>query len=511
MNAWLAAALLLGGAVSAAGAPNASDARAAVREHRERHGAEIVGELLDFLAIPNVASDAENIRRNADHLAALLERRGIEARLLESDGSPPAVFGSLPAPGARRTVVFYAHYDGQPVDPERWTSPAWEPTLREGPGSGGRELPRTALSGRIDPEGRIYARSASDDKAPLVAMLAALDALRAAGRSPSVNLKFFFEGEEEAGSPHLEEMLRRHLDLLAADAWMFCDGPVHPSGRPQVVFGVRGVLDLELTVYGPLRTLHSGHYGNWAPNPIAVLADLLAGLRSPDGRVLVPGFYDDVSEVSGAARQALAEMPAPDEGLRRELGLGWTEGGGASLAEQLLLPALNLRGVSGGGDGSRAANAIPTEAHASIDFRLVPDQTPEGVRERVEAFIRGRGFTITHEAPDPARRRELGKPILLRWGKGYPALWTPLDLPVSRAVVEAVEEGAGEPPVRVPTLGGSLPLHTFSELLGAPLIVVPIVNHDNNQHAADENLRLGNLWRGIEIYARLMERLGDLW
>lgn len=475
-----------------------------VRDYRAAHAAEIVSELRTFLALPNVAADEAAIERNADHLVAMLARRGIDAQKLRAPGARPAVFGALEVPGATHTVVFYAHYDGQPAPrAQGWNSDPWQPVLRDGD----EDLDWSALADGVDDEWRIYARSASDDKSPIVAMLAALDALRAAGRAPTVNLKFFFEGDEEAGSPHLGALLRAHRELLAADVWLFADGPVHQSGRGQVVFGVRGAMGAELTVYGPVRGLHSGHYGNWAPNPAAALARLLASLRDADGRITVDGFYDDVRPLGPAEQAAIDAFPDPDEALQRELGIARPEGGGR-LVESILLPALNVRGLRAGGVGEDAANAIPTDARASLDFRLVPGQTPARVRALVERHLGERGFKVVHAAPDLAQRRTDARIVRIDWGDGYPALRTDMNLPVSRAVVAAVEEARGERVVEVPNLGGSLPLYLFEEVLGAPVLVTPMVNADNNQHAANENLRIGNLWTGIDMYANLMLTLG---
>src|SRR5438128_3517216 len=214
------------------------DASRAARDYRTRHEREIVTEFMQLLAIPNLASDSANIERNAAAISAMLTRRGADVKLLRIEGAPPLIYATLPARNAKSTIAFYAHYDGQPVDPAQWTSPPWQPVMR---GEGG--------------EARIYARSASDDKAPIMAMLAALDALKAIRAAPSVNLKFVFEGEEEAGSPHLGAYFDRYPKELSADAWLLCDGPVHQSRHMQLYFGARGVTDLDLTVYGPLRPL----------------------------------------------------------------------------------------------------------------------------------------------------------------------------------------------------------------------------------------------------------------
>jgi acetylornithine deacetylase/succinyl-diaminopimelate desuccinylase-like protein len=503
--------LFLALSVAVAGA-DAAPVQGPVRSWVRAHEGAVLRELAELLAIPNLASDGPNIRRNAEHIVAMLGRRRIAARLLDGEGGPPVVYGERPAPGSRRTVVIYAHYDGQPVDPAKWTSPPWKPVLRDGPlEAGGRAVPLDALAGATGPEWRIYARSAGDDKAPILALVAALDALEAAGIKPTVNLKLFLEGEEEAGSPHLRAVLEENKDLLRADAWLLCDGPVHQTRRPQVFFGARGVTDLEITLYGPARALHSGHYGNWAPNPAVALAHLVAGLRDPDGRIQVAHYYDDVRPLTPAEREALASVPDVDPALRHELALAETEAGGARLAERIMLPALNLRGLESGAVGERAANAIPTEARASIDFRLVPDQTPARVRERIEAHLRSQGYAMTHEAPSPEARRKQPKLVRLAWGSGYPPARTDMGSPFARALVAVVAEAAEGPVVRMPTLGGSVPMYLFVETFGVPVVGLPIANHDDNQHAADENLRVQNLWDGISAFASVLARLGEEW
>src|SRR5688500_5184594 len=275
-------------------------------------------------------------------------------------------------------------------------------------------------------------------------MLRAIDALRAAHVPLAVNLKFFLEGEEEAGSPHLREMLSRYADLLRADVWLFGDGPVHQSRRPQVVFGVRGVVGAELTVYGPRRALHSGHYGNWAPNPAAMVATLLASMRAADGRITIAGFYDDVVPVTAAEHEALRAAPPVDEALRRELLLGATEGGDATVGERVMLPALNVRGLRAGAVGAAAANAVPAEARASLDFRLVANQRVERVRELVEAHIRAQGYYVAAGEPTAEDRLRRARILRVEWDAGgYPATRTPMTLPVSRALVRTVEEAVG--------------------------------------------------------------------
>jgi|HubBroStandDraft_3_1064219.scaffolds.fasta_scaffold00400_3 acetylornithine deacetylase/succinyl-diaminopimelate desuccinylase-like protein len=515
--------LALGGIARGAGAPDAAALRAEVRGWRAAHEKAIVGELAELVALRNVASNRRDIERNAELLSELLRKRGLEPRLLTAPDAPPAVYAELRTPGARRTVVFYAHYDGQPAEAADWKSDPWKPVLRTGPitsGVGGgpgaagaaavKEVDLASAPSPLPPEWRLYARAASDDKGPIVAMLAALDALKASGATPSINLKFFFEGEEEAGSPHLQAILDRHHDLLAADAWLLADGPVHPTRRMQVCFGARGDTTVEITTYGPVRALHSGHYGNWAPNPAALLVELLAGLRGPEGEIRIAHFYDDVRPLSASERRAAAEMPAVEAGLQQELGLAWTEGKGGRLQDVVMSPALNIRGLKSAQVGPQARNAIPTDATASIDIRLVPDETPAKVRALLEAHLKN-GYWLVSGEPDLETRRRHPRIVRLTWGDGYPGARTSMDLPASRAVLRAVEEGLGAPVIKVPMLGGSIPIYLFTESLKVPVIIVPTVNHDNNQHAADENLRLQNLWDAIELFANLFVRLGPDW
>jgi acetylornithine deacetylase/succinyl-diaminopimelate desuccinylase-like protein len=500
-----------GAAAAGAGGPAPDRLREQVRAYRLRHDKEIVQELAAFSSLRNVARDRADILANADALVAMLQRRGIAARRLEAAGSPPAVYGELRAAGARRTLVVYAHYDGQPADPAEWHGDPWQPVLRTGPLPAGKPVDLASAPSPLPGEWRLFARAASDDKGPIVGMLTALDALRAAGVAPSVNLKFFFEGEEEAGSPHLAAILAQHRELLAADAWVLADGPEHQSRQFQVVFGARGYTGLNLTVYGPLRALHSGHYGNWAPNPAALLAQVLAGMRGPDGEVLIQGFAQDVRPLSDSERRAAAALPPVEEDLRRELAIGWTEGGGKRLQELVMRPALNVLGLRAGQVGAQARNAIPTEATAALDFRLVPDQTPERVHAQVEEHLRRGGFWIVHGEPDTPTRLAHGKVARLDWAAGYPGARTAMDLPASRAVVQAVGEGLGRPLLEVPMLGGSIPMYLFTDILKVPIVAVPTVNYDNSQHAPDENLRLQNLWDGIEVFAALFARLGHDW
>lgn len=481
-----------------------------VREYRQMNEAQIVRDYAKLLSLPNVASDTANIRSNASFIMDQLEQRGFSTLALNVPGAPPAVYGELNSPGAKHTLLWYAHYDGQPVDKAQWAADPWQPVLREWPANS-TTIALDSLKPPLNPEWRIYARAASDDKAPIQALLTALDALKAANIPLSVNLKVFFEGEEEAGSPHLEKIFRENTDLLKGDLWLLSDGPVNQTRRMQLYFGARGVTDLELTVYGPARVLHDGHYGNWAPNPAALLVDLLAHMRDASSHILIPGFYNDVRALTIAEREAITQSPAVDAQLKQELGLAWTESNGAALPLAITQPSLNIRGLEAGHVEEKAQNAISTTAKASIDFRLVPNQTPERVHELVEKFITQQGFYIVRQAPDIETRLHHAKVIQVSWGAGYKAARTSLDDPAVLPVVRSIEQTLGAPVIKMPLLGGSVPMYLFTDLLKTPVVGLPIVNHDNNQHGANENLRLQNLWDGIEIFAGILAGAEKNW
>lgn len=492
--------------------PSAADealAVAAAQRHVARHEAAIVGELRELLALPNVATHPADIHANAARLVAMLERRGVVARILETPGAPAAVYGERTVAGASRTLLFYAHFDGQPVEPaSAWKTPPFEPTLRAGRAED--DAPVVAWNDARYPlpdESRIYARSSSDDKGPIVALLAALDALDAAGIPLSANLKFFLEGEEEAGSPNLARTLAAHRDTLAADLWIFGDGPIDPRGLPRLSLGVRGVVGFRLTVYGPETSLHSGHYGNVAPNPGARLAALIASMRAPDGGVTIDGL---AAPAPLPATLGLAGTAFDTPGMLASAGIGVSESG-LEYGESMLRPALNVTQLLYGGAGGQR-NAIDAEATAGFDLRLVPGMTVASARQAIEAHVRNRGYELLDAAPE--REDRLRHPRLARFewsGDGYPAAMSdPANPAVARAI--AVMRGATGDAVRIaPLMGGSLPIAPIGEVLGAPFVIAPIVNADNNQHAPNENLRMAEFRRGVGLYAALLAEGGSGW
>ncbi|WP_138429183.1 M20/M25/M40 family metallo-hydrolase [Fodinibius saliphilus] len=486
-----------------------SEAVEAARYYYQGNGADIINHYKEYLKIPNVASDISNIRRNAQYLVDEFEKRGAKMELLELPDRkdvPPVVYGEITVPNAERTLVLYVHYDGQPVDPTNWSHNPWSPKLySKSMEDGGKPIAFPQLNQQVDPEWRIYARSASDDKAPVPTLLATLDALEASDIALTSNIKFFFDGEEEAGSPHIRQYLERYKSKFKdGDLWVFLDGPKHQSGRPQVVFGVRGITGLEVTVYGPRRPLHSGHYGGWAPVAGQMMAELLSSMKKESGQVLIDGFYESTAPITEADREAFATLPDYNDQIRKDLGITWSEFDGQPLIERYMYPTLTIKGIKTGNVGKKARNVIPKKATASLGIRLAKGNNPEAMQELVEAHIREQGYHIVREDPSMATRLNNKKIAKVTREKGYRATRTSVDNPMAKQIVGAVADASDDEVILYPTYGGTLPLYHFTEILNQPLVIVPIANHDNNQHAPDENIRIGNIWYGIETYSSIL-------
>jgi acetylornithine deacetylase/succinyl-diaminopimelate desuccinylase-like protein len=492
--------------VCSAGVIVQTDLRTTVRGWIDAHQQQIVGELLDLLAIPNVAADRANIRRNAEHLRAMFTNRGFAAELLETSGNP-LVFASLAVPGASRTLLLYCHYDGQPVDPRAWKQPdPWTPVLRRGRlDEGAAEIPNPASLTRFEPDWRVYARSASDDKSPIVAILAAVDALKAAGLAPTSNVKIILDGEEEASSPSLVPAIGRYRDRFRSDLMVIFDGPTHSSGRPTVVFGARGIAEVDLTVYGPKSGVHSGNYGNWIPNPAARLASLLASMKDDDGRVLVKGFYDAVAPLTPEEQRMLDAVPDDSARMLKTFGVAAPERAFPKLQQAFQYPTLNIRGLASAHVGPGARTIIPDRATAALDIRLVKETRPEDLLAKLRAHIEAQGFHLVDTDPDDeVRARDSKIARLASVGTTTNAFRTSPSDPQARALTEAIARAYGAPPVAIRTAGGTVPIAPFIDALGFPAVLVPIVNFDNNQHEENENLRLGTWFDGIVTAAAVL-------
>jgi len=478
------------------------DLRGAIEAYEQAHQKEIVANLVAALEFPAVAADEASIRRKADYLKGELDKRGMLSEILETEGNP-LVFGKFSVPGAVRTLLLYCHYDGQPVDSDEWQQPdPFQPVLRDGKLSDSTKVLEIDARRKFEDDWRIYARSASDDTAPIIGLLTALDALKAAGVMPTSNIKVILDGEEEAGSPNLVPAIERYRDKLGADLLLIFDGPLHQSNRPTVVFGARGIMTIDLTVFGPRVPLHSGHYGNWAPNPAMRLAQLLASMKDPDGRVVIEGFYDGI-DFTPDDQRVLDEVPDDLGELKRTLGFSEADKVGETLQEAIQFPSLNVRGLQSAWIGGEARTIVPDRATAAIDVRLVRETKPDDLYGKILGHIEAQRFHIVSEDPDDATRAAHARIVKVIRRGSTSAYRTDINNPIATQVVSAISAVWDGPIVQKRTSGGTVPIAPFIEVLGFPALGVPTVNFDNNQHSPNENVRLGHFFDGMVTFAAI--------
>jgi acetylornithine deacetylase/succinyl-diaminopimelate desuccinylase-like protein len=477
----------------------------------ERQAQQNLPELLDLLAIPNVADQPADIQRNATFLEQAFAKRGFKVRRVDNPAQRPAVLAELSGAGPQaRTVLLYAHFDGQPVIPENWSQQdPFGPVVKRRDAQGKwQDVGRQALQANpLDPELRVFARSAADDKAPIMMILTAVDLLRAQKKSPAINVKVLLDPEEEMGSPSLAGMIDSDRAAFAADAMVILDGPQHDSGRSTIVFGNRGITQATLTVFGPRAPLHSGHFGNYAPNPAMRLARLLASMKDDNGRVLVKGYYDGVS-LSSAERASLTAVGDDEAALRKRIGIARAEKVGDTYQEALQYPSLNVRGMGSAGIGAKAANIVPSEAVAEIDIRTTPTTDGRKLFELIKRHIEQQGYRLVDHPPSDDDRAAHDKLASFRLGSVQAAAGTPMDAAVGKWALAALKSPTAPNPARKPVqirmMGGTVPTDVLVDALRLPFVLIPTVNGDNNQHAHDENLRIGHFLTGTEIVYSLL-------
>ncbi|WP_228527713.1 M20/M25/M40 family metallo-hydrolase [Pararhodonellum marinum] len=463
--------------------------------------------LNDLVSIPNDAQDQDQLWPNLKWCEEAFKDRGWQTQKLATKGFP-ILLAERPVADAIKTVLFYFHIDGQPVDHRLWNQEnPYEAVLKMNKGDGWLEIPMDTLQLAYNPEWRIFGRSVSDDKGPLAMFLTAWDALRASEQWPNYNLKIILDFEEEIGSPNLPEAVFDHRKLLAADMMLIMDGPRHVSNQPTLTFGARGIAEITLTTYGPAVPQHSGHYGNYAPNPALRLAQLLGSMKDETGRVIIPGFYDGIS-LTKKEQEILKSVPDDESEINRKLGIAEPDRVGISYQESIQYPSLNIRGMASGWVGKEARTIVPAEAIAEIDVRLVPESDPERLFQLIREHISSQGYFLLDSAP--TRKERLTHPKLIQWqgNIAYQAFRTSFDSEPGLWLNKAYHRAFGMDPIKIRIGGGSIPISPFVDALGLPAVSVVTVNPDNNQHSPNENLRLGNFKEGIKtILAILTETL----
>ncbi len=494
--------LFASGGAGAAEAPDADTIRELVDEARLPS----LNFYREFLSLPNVASNPDDIERLVEWLEPAFESRGFAVQRLRTAGND-SLYAERRVAGAEKTVLVYLQADGQPVDPSAWAQEdPFEPVLKAPTADGGYvEIPWDSVEESWEPEWRVFARSAADSKGPMAQFLLAIELLDQAGWQQDYTIKVIVDTEEELGSPNLAPAIRANTELLAADFLLIFDGPPHASNRPTVSFGARGMVGLTLTTYGPRVAQHSGHYGNFTPNPGFDLARILASMKDANGVVTVDGFYDGIA-IDEATRQVLEAVPDDEEAILESQGLARRDEVAPTLQESLQYPSLNIRGLASAWVGDEVRTIIPPTATAEIDIRLVKESNAERLVGLVRQHVEGLGYTVLDRAPTDAERLEYPRIVTLTYRYSYGAFRSPYDSAAGRMSRAGLTALYGEPPVLIRTMGGSIPISPIVDALGIPAAIVPSVNIDNNQHSPNENLRLGSFYDGL---ARLMAVLAE--
>ncbi|MGB3149738.1 MAG: M20/M25/M40 family metallo-hydrolase [Maribacter sp.] len=467
------------------------------------HVRHTIDELRNFVAIPNDALNADDIDANLIWLRNKFNERGFNTSILETENLP-LFFAALPMDDSKPTILFYMHLDGQSVDASKWNQPnPYETVLKSKDGDQWKAESFEDLNDDINYDWRLFGRSTSDDKGPIVMFLNAIDLLKKDNVSIPFNVKVILDSEEERSSAPLPNAVKKYRELLKSDFLVINDGPVHVSGKPTIVYGCRGITTLSLTTYGPIKPQHSGHYGNYAPNPGFQLAQLLTTMKDKEGRVLIPSYYDGIN-IDEGTRAVLKSVPDNDVSIAEELQFKTPEKVGSFYQEALQYPSLNIRGMGSGWIGEQARTIVPATATAELDLRLVPESDGTKLKSLVKKHIEKEGFFITDGPPTKKQRMEHDKIITVLEGSVTDAFRTDLDNPYGNFLVNTLKEKIEDDVVQIRIMGGTVPIAPFINELKIPAFIVPMVNPDNNQHSPNENLRIGQIAYGIKVFYSIL-------
>ena len=464
-------------------------------------------ELKSLLSIPNDAFFPADIEKNVMWCETAFAKRNFTTKRIKTS-SAPLLLAERTQRGAKKSVLIYLQVDGQPVDTTRWfqTNP-YIPVLKKRNTDGDWSVIAWENSTEYEDDWRVFARSASDAKGPVAMFLAALDAIADNRIDPNFNIKVIMDFEEELGSPQLPKAVTENANLLKADMLIIFDGPRHISNKPTLTFGARGIATVSLTTYGPIVPQHSGHFGNYAPNPALRLSKVLASMKDDDGRVVIPGFYDGIV-IDEKTQAILKKVPDNEKDIKNRLQLGSVDKVGDTYQESIQYPSLNIRGMQSGWIDEKVRTIIPGWARAEIDIRLVLESDPNRLIGLVKKHIEKQGFYVTTEVPSKEERLAHKKVAMFNYEISYQSFRTDFDSEVGLWLQRSLKRAFNEDPIMIRMSGGSIPISPFVTTLNIPAVTVPTVNRDNNQHSPNENLRLGNYREGIKtMIAILSEKL----
>lgn len=465
--------------------------------------AKSIQELKEFIAIPNDALNADDIDDNIFWLKKQFEKRGFNTAELATSNLP-LFFAAMPMEDAKPTVLIYMHFDGQSVEPSKWNQiNPYQMVLKKPINDSLVTADFKELDDEINYDWRLFGRSTSDDKGPIVMLLNAIDLLQKEEKTIPFNIKVILDSEEEKGSKPLPDAVKQYRELLEADFLLIADGPVHASEKPTIVYGCRGITTLTLTTFGPIKPQHSGHYGNYAPNPGFQLAQLLSSMKDEDGKVTIPGYYDGIF-LDENIMAVLKKVPDDDRVIAEKLQFKEAEKVGGFYQESLQFPSLNIRGLSSGWTGDKARTIVPESATAELDLRLVPESNGNRLKKLVKEHITKQGFYIVDHVPTKEERMAHKKIIMVKERPVTDAFRTDFDNEYGLHLLDVLSTNFEEDVVQIRIMGGTVPISPFINELKIPAFIVPMVNPDNNQHSPNENLKIGQIAYGIKAFYNIL-------
>jgi acetylornithine deacetylase/succinyl-diaminopimelate desuccinylase-like protein len=464
-------------------------------------------ELQKFFSMPNDANNPEEIEPNVKWCEDAFAKRGFKTQRLETK-TVPLLLATRDYPNTKKTVLVYLQVDGQPVDTSKWHQPdPYIPVLKEKNKGDWKIIDWNNLKGEINYDWRIFSRSASDARGPDMMFLKAIDIINDLNFQPNFNLKIIMDFEEELGSPRLPKAVLDYKKELSADMLVIFDGPRHLSNQPTLSYGARGIATISLEVFGPRTPLHSGNYGNYAPNPAMKLSQLLASFWQEDGRVAIPGWYEGI-EITDEVKAILKQVPDNEEQIRKDFGIASTDNIGNNFQEAIQYPALGILGLEAAWVGKETRTIIPASAIAEMNIRLVKETKGERMVKLLKDHIISQGYYLVDEKPTEEERMKHNKIARFNSEISYGAFRTDFNTEIGAWLRKGMYKAFSKDPIQIRTAGGSIPISPFVITLGIPAVAVPTVNPDNNQHSPNENIRLGNYIDGIKtITAILIQKL----
>jgi len=466
--------------------------------------------LRELLAIPNDAHFPKDIEKNVQWCEKEFGQRGFSTKRLETETVPLLLAEKRIADPNAKTVLIYLQIDGQPVDPSFWFQEnPYEAALKERTSDGDWEIIdwNNLESENVDLDWRIFARSTADSKGAVMTFVTAVDMMLERNEKSNFHTKVIMDFEEELGSPHLPDAVKKYRNDLASDMLVIFDGPRHLKNEPTLTFGARGICDVTLKVFGPYFPQHSGHYGNYVPNPAVRLSKLISSMKDDYGRVTIPGFYDGIT-LSDEVKNILKAVPDDENNIKTKMGIAAADKVAPNYQEALQYPSLNVRGMLSGWVGEATRTIVPSSATAELDIRLVLESDPQRLIQLVKNHIISEGYLVLDRKPTTQERLKHDRICQFSASTSYLAFRTDFDSSIGVWLDRALTKAFGKTPIKQRTSGGSIPISPFVNELGIPAVTAPTVNRDNNQHSPNENVRLGNYFDGIKtVYSILTEPL----